>query len=242
MCFFFVTFKIACRVSSIQGKQEPLPASLLGLRCTLALGLLYESHGLVVSFLYLPVQSLMQGLILHLHPLTLFACSPWQVTDLGFLSATLSHTVPGQWHSSSAGDVAFLALCGSITEKPSSFLLLLAPQNTSWVLGVGMMRRCASNRIDLVQVPVSANGAPVEGSQQRGPKSQGRAFIEILLPIYKAELELVRVTWQLGAWFSSSLVKRKEEAELDYSKEGVERINWTIINFIFWDSSNCGAF
>lgn len=57
-----------------------------------------------------------------------------------------------------------------------------------------MMRRCASNRIDLVQVPVGANGAPVEGSQQRGPKSQGRAFIEILLPIYKAELELVRVT------------------------------------------------
>lgn len=57
-----------------------------------------------------------------------------------------------------------------------------------------MMRRCASNRIDLVQVPVGANGAAVEGSQQRGPKNQGRAFIEILLPIYKAELELVRVT------------------------------------------------
>lgn len=55
--------------------------------------------------------------------------------------------------------MAFLGTMDSVNEKPSCFLLLLPPQNTSGAGGrEGRREIIAPNRTDLVQVPTGTHG------------------------------------------------------------------------------------
>lgn len=187
----------------------------------------------------------LQSLSLHPRWLTLFTSSPWQVKN---------SWLPLVAHRGAAA----LPLC-----HPLQLCVQALTQRwcwrraLSWRYGTASVRSQAGffyfcsletlQELGVVQIPTGAHG----GQERSLPrwralmgrlKNWGTFSIEILLLIYKAEMELVSLIRQLGAWFYSSLVKGKEAAELDYPKGGVGTINWTILNLVLRDSFNCDAF